>query len=92
MSEFKKEQTKKQNEKDEAGGLCKFCSAVLKLPKPKIVDLVEAFDDKSIYNETIHEVLSSWNVKTSLTTIRGHRNGKSDYAKHLTVIKQAASK
>lgn len=91
MSEFKALQAEKKTQRAERCGKCMLCAQVLELPKKKLADFYEAMLTKSITNEVILDVLKGWDVKTSVTTITNHRNGRNGLAKHMAAIKKAAN-
>ena len=92
MNEFKKKQAEIIAEKVEAGGRCVLCSGLLALPPKKIADFYEAMLDKDIEAPTILEVLKTWKIKSSLTTINNHRAGRKGFARHMAILKEKAGK
>ena len=90
MSEFKKVQDERKTTKQETGGKCNLCTHVLTQPKKRIVDFYEAMIDRTIENQTIKSVLTSWGISSSETVITNHRNGRNGYAMHMANLRKAA--
>lgn len=88
MSDFQKLEHKRSLE--QKAKKCLTCSGIKAQPRQRIRDFYEAMLDRSISSVTILEVLKTWNVAASETTIRNHRRGNDGYANHMEDIKKAA--
>jgi len=88
MNEFEKLQHQKLIEQQQKK--CVTCAGILNLPKPKIKQVYEAFLDHSISGPVISDVLNSWGIAASTSTIQNHRRGRDSYAAHMAKIKKAA--
>lgn len=88
MNEFKKLQSEKllQHRKKK----CVMCAGVLAQPKTRVKSFYEAMLDINISAPVISEVLNSWGVSASVTSVHNHRRGVKGYAAHLDEIKKAA--
>lgn len=89
MSDFKKKQEEVKQTREEQCGKCVLCGQIRELSKTKQNDFYEAMLDKEITVSTIVEVLRSWGLKTSITTVTMHRStGKKGQAQHMFVLKK----
>jgi hypothetical protein len=88
MNEFQKAQHAKTIELQKKK--CTTCTGILAMPKSKIKSFYDAMLDPTINAPTIADVLSSWGIATSVTTIQNHRRGEHNYASHMVTIKKAA--